>query len=459
MQSMEADRNIRAACDQVMVDLGAGGGSTTTATGLPQQCVSDLERLGVVFVAAVEEPVEQPVEQPVSETKEGPELHDRLSAMNVNPPRRAPVGHDDAVGRLRDLGGSDVDEAPPPPELSKSGLGFYTAMEGYFKGICAIANPQVAANKLAVYCDSTLDRIKNHVPASDKPELLSQLGMCLRNLRGPLQRTDEFQAALVKLESAEEEPSPAAVSFRAQTSKALKVFAACLDGSDAALNPNQFSARTANVLPTLVRRIEAHKPEGERYKMIVQLANDLCEIAQSPDAARHPHQRAELVKFLATVLGPASRTMGADEPHNQRLSEGLGRMLRPHQAEFPAREPAIAARHQVNNAIKAALAGDDRLDKGPAISKLIESLPMTAAEKNECFAELDLQFRKLIAQTPDRGSFRQLVAYHRIEVLKTMHEYVSASPAWPERAAYSALTDAVSEIYRDMDAREKARKK
>jgi hypothetical protein len=449
--------------NQVLADLKEGG-TTTTATGLPQSVVHDLEQLGLRFVASAgdvdeADPSEQaPPQQAVADSKDSPEFHAQL-LMSVPPPRGQLSDAEEFDEPPPAFSDSDVDEGPPPPELSKSGMDFFTTMTGDVQRISTIPDLRVATIFLDKLCDSLLDKIKDHIPASDKTELTIQLRICLQHLDGPLQGTDQLKAVIAKVEVAEEAPSPAAVSLRTQTAKALKVYAACLEGSDAGGTPDQFSARTRTVLPAMVGRIQAHTPEGERYKLVVQLANDLCAIAQSPNAGKHPHQRAELVKFLATVLGPASSTMGADEPHHQKLREGLDRMLRPYQAEFPVREPAIAARQRVNNAIKTALAGADRIDTVPGIAKLIETLPMTAAEKNECFAELDLRFRTLIAQTPDRGTFRKLVEYHRAEALKTIHEHVSVSPAWPEPAAYQALTDAVSEINRDMEAREKARRK
>ena len=443
MESMEADRNFRAAYDQVAVDLSSGG-STTTATGLPQDCVSELERLGLVFVAPAHawEGDVAASQRTVYEIKDGPELHEALEMMSVNPPRRAEVDADEVNEPPPEFGDSDVDEAPPPPELSPSGLKLMEAMTGYFRGISATGDLGAAEIKLAQYVDRLLNTIQKDGEPSDKAELLSRLGECLNALAEGLKDTPTWTLASKKVDMALEAASPEAVQFRKQTEKSLKVFAGYLDPANTFYNPEVFSGNTKSQLKVLLARIQKHDIESERNKMLVNFAGELCVIAQSANANKpeHADQRLQLVTFLATELGPAAGRIAPTTPRNLQNKAALMLMVAPHQAE-------VLARKQIAYAMDATFSQKDgRVDKCIELAKFIGASPLSTAAKNACLAEMDQKYLALVAAADPRGAAKLIVHFEYVDAMHSIQNNIANDKSWAEPAAYQALTDAVNKI-------------
>ena len=393
------------------------------------------------FAAAAqeaEEPVEVASHTAVHEHKDGPELH-ALLQMSVNPPRSEPV--DD-----------EADDPPPPPRLSAAGAKIAATMTANFTKLSALQDDGEAAKKLTSHTENLLGIIQRQ-SEFDRWELLDQLGSCLNSLQPALKQTPQWQAAVSKVGQAEDAAGPAAQLFRRQTSRALQVYANLLDRANVFYDPKVFSGQTGQLLNILFDRIAQHKPEGERCEMLAHFATGLCAVAESSNAANHPEQRLQLVNFLATRLGPASRSFGADEPHNLQFMEALENRLAPHIDD-------IAMRKKIEGAIKTAC--DDkatRVNTCMAIARAIGASPLGTADRNAYLAQLDLRFREQVELDVRKGAPPLIVHYQYVDAFRFMRDYVSRSKDWPDPAAYQALTDAVNKINQDENAKARARGK
>jgi len=382
------------------------------------------------------------MQQTVHETKDSPELHASLMMMSVNPPRRGPVDADEVDEPPPDFSDSDVDEGPPPHECTPSGVKILEAMTGYFRGISATPDLAAAETRLGQYVDRLLNTVQNDSQPSDKVELLSLLGDSLNDLDASLRGTDAWKAASKKVDSALQAASPAAVQFRKQTEKSLKVFADYLDPGEAFYNPGVFSNNTKTQLKVLLARIQKHDIEGERNKMLVHFAGELCVIAQSVNANRpeHADQKLQLVTFLATELGPAAGNIVTTAPRNRPNKAALELMLAPHQA-------AVVARKQIDEGMLATFSKKtDRVENSIALANIIGASPLTAAEKNAYLAEMDQKFQALVATADQRGESKVIVHYQYVDALHSIQNLVANNSAWREPSAYRALTDAVNKI-------------